>query len=82
MAITWPKHRFRIYIFSASYRHYSKINCQLIIMENKLEELRDELMFEKKKNSRLANELEESEIRLMDLLEKIRELENSTVKEL
>ena len=50
-------------------------------MENKLEELRDELKFEKKRNSRLANELEESEIRLMALLEKIRELENSTVKE-
>jgi hypothetical protein len=51
-------------------------------MEERLEKLKDELKFEKKRNTRLAHELEGSEFRLMDLLEKIRELENSTVKEL
>ena len=48
---------------------------------SELECLKWDLKFEKKRNSRLANELEESEIRLMDLLVKIRELENTLVKE-
>ena len=63
-------------------------------MENKLEELtrkctlseleclKWDLRYQKHRSTQIADELEKSEEKVLDILVKIRELENSLVKEL
>jgi cupin superfamily acireductone dioxygenase involved in methionine salvage len=43
---------------------------------DRLHHLKWDLRYEKYRNSKLANELEASELHIMDLLKEIRELEN------